>query len=68
MQNGRFGNKSIDFWRDKKVFVTGHTGFKGSWLCLWLNRMGANVAGLSLPGPVSKPNLFDLLGLEKTSK
>ena len=64
-QNGRFGNKSIDFWRDKRVFVTGHTGFKGSWLCLWLNRMGANVAGLSLPEPVSKPNLFDLLGLEK---
>ena len=34
---------SPDFWRDKRVLVTGHTGFKGSWLVIWLNRLGAEV-------------------------
>lgn len=47
------------FWHSKRVFVTGHTGFKGSWLCLWLQKMGAIVTGYALP-PESKPNLFDL--------
>ena len=47
----------------KTVFVTGHTGFKGSWLCEWLLLLGANVTGFSLPGSVSSPNLFDQLGL-----
>lgn len=47
----------------KKVFVTGHTGFKGSWLCEWLLQLGADVTGFSLPGSVSSPNLFDQLGL-----
>jgi CDP-glucose 4,6-dehydratase len=37
------------FWAGKRVLVTGHTGFKGSWLCLWLNELGAEVCGLSLP-------------------
>jgi CDP-glucose 4,6-dehydratase len=46
-----------DFWRDKRVFVTGHTGFKGSWLCLWLQSMGAKVYGYSL-APPTEPNLF----------
>ena len=43
--------KSLDknFWKDKKVLVTGHTGFKGGWLSLWLSSMGAKVSGLSLP-------------------
>jgi CDP-glucose 4,6-dehydratase len=48
-----------EFWRDKRVFLTGHTGFKGSWMALWLQRMGARVTGFALP-PVSQPNLFDL--------
>ena len=37
-----------DFWKDKKVLVTGDTGFKGGWLCSWLNIVGANVTGISL--------------------
>lgn len=39
----------IDFWRGKRVLVTGHTGFKGSWMCLWLRLLGAEVAGFALP-------------------
>ena len=46
----------------KRVFVTGHTGFKGSWLCEWLLELGAEVTGYSLPSPTS-PALFDQLGL-----
>lgn len=49
---------SQEFWRDRKVFVTGHTGFKGSWLCLWLHRLGARVQGYSLPPP-TEPSLFE---------
>ena len=45
------------FWRDRQVLVTGHTGFKGAWLCYWLARMGARVVGLALP-PNTDPNLF----------
>jgi CDP-glucose 4,6-dehydratase len=45
------------FWRGKKVFLTGHTGFKGSWLSLWLQAMGAEVTGYSLEPPTS-PSLF----------
>lgn len=47
------------FWRGKKVLVTGHTGFKGSWLALWLQSLGAELIGLSLP-PITQPNLFEL--------
>ncbi len=46
------------FWKNKRVLVTGHTGFKGSWLCLWLHSMGAEVHGLALPPPTQQ-NLFD---------
>ncbi len=46
------------FWRGKKVFLTGHTGFKGSWLSLWLQRLGAEVTGYSLDPPTS-PSLFE---------
>ena len=46
-----------DRWRGHRVLVTGHTGFKGSWLCLWLHQMGAEVHGLSLPA--ERPSLFE---------
>lgn len=47
----------------RRVFLTGHTGFKGSWLALWLQRMGAQVTGYALP-PVTTPNLFSMVGIE----
>ena len=50
------------FWQGKKVFVTGHTGFKGSWLSLWLLHLGAEVRGLSL-APNTTPALFEQLNL-----
>jgi CDP-glucose 4,6-dehydratase len=49
-----------EFWHDKKVLLTGHTGFKGSWLSVWLQMLGANVVGYSLPAP-TQPCLFDLI-------
>ena len=51
------GKVSASFWKDKKVFLTGHTGFKGSWLSLWLQSMGAVVKGYSL-APPTDPSLF----------
>ena len=48
------------FWKDKRVFLTGHTGFKGTWLSLWLLEMGVNLKGYSLP-PNTSPSLFQEL-------
>ncbi len=56
-------NPRRDFWHGRRVLVIGHTGFKGSWLSVWLHRMGASVAGLSLPPP-TEPSLFALAGLD----
>lgn len=50
---------SPEFWRGKRVFLTGHTGFKGAWLSLWLHRLGADVRGYALPPPTN-PSLFAL--------
>ena len=47
------------FWRGKRVLLTGHTGFKGTWLALWLQRLGAQVTGLAL-APAASPSLFEL--------
>lgn len=57
----------MNFWRNKKVFLTGHTGFKGSWLCLWLTLLGAEVTGYALTPP-TEPNLFDLCGVDQLVK
>lgn len=51
-----------DFWRGRRVLITGHSGFKGGWLTFWLSQMGAQVTGISLP-PITEPNLFDALVL-----
>ena len=56
-----------DFWNDRSVFVTGHTGFKGGWLAFWLSEMGAKVYGYSLEA-ATKPNFFDILNLETSIK
>ena len=52
-----------NYWKNKKVFVTGHTGFKGSWLCIFLTYLGAEVTGYSLE-PKTKPNLFHLANIK----
>ena len=56
-----------NFWKNKKVFITGHTGFKGSWLSLFLNYLGAEVTGYSL-APIMKPSLFDLAKIKNVIK
>jgi CDP-glucose 4,6-dehydratase len=48
-----------DFWQGKRIFLTGHTGFKGSWLSIWLHSLGAEVTGYAL-SPPTDPSLFDL--------
>lgn len=53
------------FWQDKKVFLTGHTGFKGGWLSLWLQSMGAQVYGYALTPPTI-PNFFNVANVAKT--
>ncbi len=53
-----------NFWKNKKVFITGHTGFKGSWLVLILKHLGAKVYGYAL-NPISKPNFFDGMKLNR---
>jgi CDP-glucose 4,6-dehydratase len=52
-----------EFWKGKKVFLTGHTGFKGSWLSIWLNSLGAIVKGYALK-PAATPNLFEIAGIK----
>jgi len=62
--NNKIDNK---FWAGKKVFITGHTGFKGSWLSIFLTYLGAEVTGYSLK-PLTKPNLFNLAKIHKLIK
>lgn len=53
---------TADFWAGRRVLLTGHTGFKGAWMTLWLQRLGAEVTGISL-APVTDPSLFDLANI-----
>ena len=56
----------LSLYKGKKIFITGHTGFKGSWMALWLKSMGATVTGYSLAAP-TEPNHWNLLKLDITS-
>jgi len=53
-----------EFWKDKRVLITGNTGFKGSWLSIWLSTLGANILGYSLTPP-TEPSLFEVARLDK---
>jgi len=59
-----YGAKVIDknFWQGRRVLITGHSGFKGSWLAIWLHQLGASVSGFAL-APVSEPSLYQLCQL-----
>ena len=71
MLHGKFGelelNLDLNFYKGKKVFVTGHTGFKGAWLCKMLINAGAEVTGYSLL-PAMTPNLFEISEIESNMK
>jgi CDP-glucose 4,6-dehydratase len=77
MHHGKYGIKLASdayvmnpleaYYKNKQVLITGHTGFKGSWLCEWLLELGANVTGASLP-PNTTPSLFEQLQLQKRVK
>lgn len=58
------GAISPEFWLGRRVLLTGHTGFKGSWLSLWLQELGAQTVGYSLPAP-TRPNLYEQAGVER---
>ena len=53
----------LNFWQDRNVFITGHTGFKGSWLSLWLGQLGARVTGYALEAP-TKPSMFQVSNVD----
>ncbi|WP_420100949.1 CDP-glucose 4,6-dehydratase [Bosea sp. (in: a-proteobacteria)] len=57
-------NPTPEFWRGKRVLVTGHTGFKGAWLCMWLERLGALPFGLALP-PETQPSLAKEIAVDR---
>jgi len=57
----------VDIFKNKKVIITGDTGFKGSWLSLWLSKLGAEVVGISLP-PVNKNDHYNVIGLKSKIK
>lgn len=64
MLHGKFGvNMMLNIYKNKKVLITGHTGFKGAWLSLWLTLMGAEVFGYSLE-PNTNPSLYNVLALK----
>jgi CDP-glucose 4,6-dehydratase len=60
-------NPNANFWRERRVLLTGHTGFKGAWLALWLRKLGARVTGIALP-PTTTPSLFQLASIQDTTE
>lgn len=64
MHPGKTGSMQSKFWKNRKVFLTGHTGFKGGWMSLWLQSLGAELTGYSLE-PVTKNNLFTITEIGK---
>ena len=58
-------NIDPDFYKNKKIFITGHTGFKGSWFCLFLNKLGADVTGYALAPEENNESLFDLANIDQ---
>jgi CDP-glucose 4,6-dehydratase len=54
-------DSGVEFWRDRRVLLTGHTGFKGAWMNLWLEGLGAEVTGYAL-APAAEPNLWSIVG------
>jgi CDP-glucose 4,6-dehydratase len=62
MPSRTYTRVDADFWRGRRVLLTGHTGFKGSWLSLWLQHMGAVLRGVSL-SPPTRPSLFEAAGV-----
>lgn len=62
--NSKIKSSSNNFFKNKNVLITGHTGFKGAWLSYYLYFLGSNVMGISLK-PSTKPSLFEILNLKK---
>jgi CDP-glucose 4,6-dehydratase len=58
---------AAEFWRDRRVLLTGHTGFKGAWLSMWLRGLGAEVTGYAL-APVAEPNLWSIVAREGVAR
>jgi CDP-glucose 4,6-dehydratase len=64
---GLVNSMDANFWRGRRIFLTGHTGFKGGWLSIWLHKLGAEVTGYALPPPTD-PSLFDLAGVQELTR
>jgi CDP-glucose 4,6-dehydratase len=64
VRRGAVAQVDAAFWRGKRVLLTGHTGFKGSWAAIWLAGLGADVTGLALP-PDQQPSLYELAGVSQ---
>ena len=59
---------NLEFWKNRSVFVTGHTGFKGGWISLWLSKLGAKVHGYSLAPPTIL-NFFEVsIGISNSGR